>query len=151
MPAEAAGGDGVLAVAGRGEGRENKWACARRSACYELRCPPPLLLLSSSSSSLPFLSLFRSFASLPALFLLRGPGDRLSRCCRRRRRLVQRRQGTAPPPRARLLRPPVHELFGGWRRGGGRVGAMGYVGTQSSPVEKRICNVGGYSLWRWGK
>ena len=53
MPAEAAGGDGVLAVAGRGEGRENKWACARRSACYELRCllllsPPPL----SSSSTL---------------------------------------------------------------------------------------------------
>ena len=47
MPAEAAGGDGVLAVAGRGEGRENKWACARRSACYELMSPPPL-----SSSSL---------------------------------------------------------------------------------------------------
>ena len=39
-----------MAVAGRGEGRENKWACARRSACYELRC---LLLLSSSSSSPP--------------------------------------------------------------------------------------------------
>ena len=59
MPAEAAGGDGVLAVAGRGEGRENKWACARRSACYELRCllllspppPPPLLLLRAGRRS----------------------------------------------------------------------------------------------------
>ena len=58
MPAEAAGGDGVLAVAGRGEGRENKWACARRSACYELRCllllsPPPL----SSSALVPYVAL----------------------------------------------------------------------------------------------
>ena len=48
MPAEAAGEDGVLAVAGKGKGRENKWACARRSACYELMSPPPL----SSSSTL---------------------------------------------------------------------------------------------------